>query len=303
VKRRPLVFVTGKGGAGKTTVAAALGLAAAADGRRALVCELTGGRLARTFGHPDSEREIELRPGLWSLTIDAEEALHEWLARQAGPAAAILRHSPAFAYFVAAAPGAAELVTLGKAIDLAREGRYDQVIVDGPATGHALAMLASPHTFADIAPLAAIGRQARELERYLAESTRYVGVTLPEPMAVAELLELEHALPETVGRGLDEIVVDAVHPERFTDAEAERIAAAGGPGLAPVLIEHRRARRQREEIDALRAAANAPVTTLPFLFDPATEAELIEHLADELRQSPSAGERSKPYLATTRVPR
>ncbi len=279
----PFVFVTGKGGAGKTTVAAALGLAAVADGRRVLVCELAGSsRLARAFGRPVAEGERELRPGLWSLTIEAEEALHEWLARKAGPAAAILRHSPAFAYFVAAAPGAAELVTLGKAIDLAREGRYDTVIVDGPATGHALGMLGAPRTFAGIAPLAAIGREAEELDEFLHTQTTYVGVTLPEPMAIAELLELEHALPEIVGHGLDEVVVDMVHPERFTDAEAERIAAVAGPGLAPVLAEHRRARRQREQVDALRAATSAPVRELPFVFAPATEAELYAEIATAL---------------------
>jgi anion-transporting ArsA/GET3 family ATPase len=176
VSDKPLVFVSGKSGAGKTTVAAALGLAAVAEGHRVLVCELAGSsRLAPAFGRPVSKRETELRSGLWSLTIDADEALHEWLARQAGPAAAILRHSPAFAYFVAAAPGATELVTLGKAIDLAREGRYDTVIVDGRATGHALGMLAAPRTFAYIAPLAAIGREAEELHEFLTDRTSYVG--------------------------------------------------------------------------------------------------------------------------------
>ncbi len=295
----PFVFVTGKGGAGKTIVAAALGLAAAGDGRRALVCEATGAhRLTGIFGRPDSKAETELRPGLWSLSIDPDAALHEWLQRQAGPAAAVLRHSAAFAYFVAAAPGAAELIALGKAIDVAREHRYDQVIVDGPATGHALAMLAAPRTFGGIAPLGTIARQAEGLRAYLAESASYVGVTLPEPMPIAELLELERDLPAAVGRELDQIVVDAVHPQHFSDAEAERIAAVAGPGLAPLLAEHRGARRQREQIRRLRADARAPVRTLPFVFPPATAAQVCAKLARALGRRRQAVPGGPPRKAT-----
>ncbi len=283
----PLTFVTGKGGAGKTTVAAALGLASAAAGRRTLVCELDGlSRIPRALGVTPAGPETQLRLGLSWLSIAADDALNEWLTGKIGRAAALLRRSPAFGYFVAAAPGAAELVELGKAIDLARGGRYDRVIVDGPATGHALAMLAAPKTFARIAEHVPIGEEAAGLERFLRDSTDYVGVTLPEPMAVAELLELEAALPETVGRGLDEIVVDAVHPLRFTDAEAQRIAAVAGPGLEPVLAEHRRSVRQHDQVECLRGAARAPLRTLPFVFDYATEAELLERLAAELGTAP-----------------
>jgi len=282
---RPLTFVTGKGGAGKTTVAAALALAS--EGRT-LVCEVDGiARIPRALGVSPAGREGRLRRGLWWRSIDADHALDEWLTGKIGRAAGLLRRSPAFGYFVAAAPGAAELVELGKAIDLARAGRYDRVILDGPATGHALAMLAAPRTFARIAGHVPIGEEAAALERYLRDSTTYVGVTLPEPMPIAELLELEAALPELVGRGLDEIVVDAVHPLRFTDAEAERIAAVAG--LEPVVAEHRRAVRQHEQVEGLRAAAHAPVRTVPFMFDYGTDAELLQRVATELggAQTPS----------------
>ena len=289
VTRAPLVFVTGKGGAGKTTVAAALALCAAAAGERTLLCEVDGAaRVPRMLGAGVRRPVTRLRSGLWWTSIAAEDALREWLGGKLGPAEAILSRSPAFGYFVAAAPGAAELVELGKAIDLARGGRYDRVIVDGPATGHALAMLAAPATYARIGGRVAIGHEAAGLERYLRDSTRYVGVTLPEAMPVAELLELERALPPTVGRRLDEIVVDAVHPLRFSDAEADRIAATGAPGLEPVLAENRRAVRQSEQVEHVRAAARAPVRTLPFVFGYADEAELIERLARELAAGPAA---------------
>jgi anion-transporting ArsA/GET3 family ATPase len=250
--------VTGKGGVGKTTVAGGLALAAAARGRSALVC---GGQGPLPAGVP-------------TLRVEPEAALAEWLSRHlGGPATALLQRSHAFGYFVAAAPGAAEMVTIGKVVDLARGGGYDSVIVDAPATGHALALLAAPRTFAELARTGPVTREAAEVERWLADpaNTAYVGVAAPEPMAVEELSELQAALPALVGHGLDLVVVDAVHPDRFSDDDARRLQAAadGGPGralLEAVLVEHRRARREAEQVRRARALIDAPVVTIPFVF-------------------------------------
>ena len=234
---RAFVYVTGKGGCGKTTVATALGLAAAAEERRALVCELSGAQtLPRAFGiAPDGHGEIHLRPYLSCISIDPREALAEWLRAQPGGsiAAPVLGHSAGFAHFVAAAPGAKELVTIGKAVDLSRAGRdapsrpsrYDVVIVDGPSSGHALGMLGAPRTMANVAPVGPIGRQARELRDILAdeEATGYVAVALPEELPLREAVELEQNLPAAAGRDLDLLVVNGVYPERFSDEEAERL--------------------------------------------------------------------------------
>lgn len=153
VLRRELVFVTGKGGVGKTTVAAALALGASADGREAVVCELGAQtRLATTFGRtpPSAGTEIELERGLSSLSIDPDAALAEWITRNVGRAAAVvLSHSNAFDFLIAAAPGVRELVIMGKAWDLAKPAASDGklVLVDGPSTGHAIALLQAPRTF------------------------------------------------------------------------------------------------------------------------------------------------------------
>ena len=191
----------------------------------------------------------------------------------------MLARSSAFQYFVAAAPGAKELITIAKVWELAQPARwdsrnrtYDLVVVDAPASGHGLAMLTTPRTFGEIARVGPIRRQAFKVRDLLAdpEQTGYVAVALPEEMPVNETLELERRLPEAVGVELEAIVVNGMWPERFSaaDAEALRAARATAPGGA-------RARYVRTSARARSAAtcggcgARPPrrVVTLPYLFD------------------------------------
>jgi anion-transporting ArsA/GET3 family ATPase len=269
VLERSLVYVSGKGGAGKTTVAATLQIAARRRGLRAVVCEVGG------------SHQI---PG--SVSIELRSALTEWIRRQpAGRlAASVLSHSRAFGPFVDAAPGAKELVTVGKFVDLARSGDADTVIVDGPSTGHALGMLSAPATVSRIAPHGPIGSQARELHDHLAdaERTAYVGVSLPEEMSVRELVELDAGMHRAVGRGLDLVVVDGVFPDRFTAAEAEqlhRVASQSG-AVRAALAEHRQAEAHAARTEWLRERIAAPVVTLPFLFATEIRKRELERLAE-----------------------
>jgi hypothetical protein len=193
-------------------------------------------------------------------------------------AAAVLGHSAAFAQFVDAAPGAKELVTIGKVVDLATDsGEYDVVIADGPSTGHALALLRAPRTVASVAHVGPIAAQARGVERFLRdpERTGYVGVALPEELPLHELLELDAGLRETVRRGLDLIVVNGVYPDRFSDEEAERLHALDGRGpVGAALEEHRRARAHWERVAWLRDRTATPIVTLPFVFGELDAGEL-----------------------------
>jgi anion-transporting ArsA/GET3 family ATPase len=303
---RSLVYVTGKGGVGKTTVAAAIGMASAARGRRTIVCEVAHqDRVSRAFARHGvrEETEIQLEQDLWAITIDPEAALREWLSGQlGGPTVRLLAHSHAFQYFVAAAPGAKELVTIGKVWELAQTARwdrhnprtYDTVVVDAPASGHGLAMLTTPRTFGEIARVGPIRRQAFKIRDMLADPARtgYVAVALPEEMPVNETLELEDHLHGAVGTGLDAIVVNAVYPERFSKADAERLRAAAENGhrpdaagaLSAALTEYERARAQRTHLRRLRREAQTPVLTLPFLFEPHVGLEEWRRLSRELER-------------------
>jgi Anion-transporting ATPase len=244
---RQLLVVTGKGGVGKTTIAAALGLLAARSGRRAIVVEVgQESRLPGMFGVPAPPPGVECRlhERLSSVSIDPDRALLEWLQALGGRVSGrVLASSGTFQYFAAAAPGARELVTMVKIWRLSGGGRGGEarggtkgrregerlVVLDAPATGHALGMLASPQTFGAIArvgPIAGHTRQVQELLRSPARSA-YLAVALGSEMAVTEAIELQDGLRARLDRSLAAVLVNALLPRRFTAAELSRILALG----------------------------------------------------------------------------
>ena len=271
---RRLVYVTGKGGVGKTTVAAAIGLAAAEAGRRTIVCEVAEqDRVSRAFRREGvtAETEVELAENLWAITIDPTKALQEWLAKQLGGGAPLrmMTRSHAFQYFVAAAPGAKELITIAKVWELAQLSRwdarnrtYDLVVVDAPASGHGLAMLTTPHTFGEIARVGPIRRQAGKIEALLGdpERTGYVAVALPEEMPVVETLELGGKLEEAVGpRARGDHRQRRLARRASAPPTSKKLRAASRNGHDPeaaaalraALAEHDRAALQRGHLERL----------------------------------------------------
>jgi anion-transporting ArsA/GET3 family ATPase len=296
---RRLVVVTGKGGVGKTTVAAALGLLAARAGKRTVICEVAEQeRLSDLFGVDASGHdERELAPNLHSVSVDPELAKEEWLRYQlkSGTLAGVLGGSSVFRYLSAAAPGLSELVTIGKVWDLAQLERrtggsvFDLAIVDAPATGHGIAMLRAPSTYASVARVGPIRRQALQIDAFLRDSERtaVVVVALPEEMPVNETLDIEHRLAEEMEMAIDRAVVNALYPERFTREEAKRLRSIhrGNGAVRAALAEVERVRGQRSQLRRLRRGLDAPVATLPFLFEPELGPEQLDELARRLERA------------------
>ncbi len=285
-----LVFVTGKGGVGKSTVALALGLRAAAEGKRTIVCEVASQEHAsRVFKRAQiGFHEVQMEENLWSISIDPDESMREYVLLQLKVRAMrdMLFRSRIFTYLTAATPGLKELVTIGKIWELAqpdrrvKQGRkYDLVVVDAPATGHGIGFLETPRTFAGIARVGPIHSQALELDRLITDHT-HTGtaiVSLPEEMPVNESAVLERALREEVGISVDRVYMNALYPERFSKPDAEKLAALGASesGVGAVrdaaraaVSEFRRARSQRSQLARLRRRTATPVKTLPFVFKP-----------------------------------
>jgi anion-transporting ArsA/GET3 family ATPase len=295
-----LIFVTGKGGVGKSTVATALGLVAARRGLRTVVAEMASQeRVQRLFEHrAEHFREVELTPGLFTISIDPEHAMDEYLRVKLGAVGHALGSSRLFQAFAMATPGMRELLSIGKVWELAQLQRrtrgatpYDLVIVDAPATGHGVGLLRTPQTFADIARVGPIAHQGRTIAATIAdrEFTGVVAVAIPEEMPVNETVNLCEAL-ERDELEVDLVVLNAVYPMRFGDGEVEQLAGAlrssrsrlSRSALSAALSEHTRALGQREQQLRLADEVNGLLAELPYVFADHIGPAELEQLADAL---------------------
>jgi anion-transporting ArsA/GET3 family ATPase len=301
-----LIFVTGKGGVGKSTVAAALGMVAARAGRHTIVAEVAEqDRVARAFTDEDSHfHEVRLADDLYTISIDPRHALEEYLALQVRVKALadLLTSSRMFQYFAAATPGMSELVTIGKIWELAQPerktrggSRYDLVIVDAPATGHGVAIMRTPKTFSDITRVGPIASQGRAMNATITDTdhTGVIAVALPEEMPVNETLTLRDELRSSLGMSLDRVIVNGLYPARFDNADEASLRRAldtagtesRRAALQAALSERLRAERQREQLTRLRSELDDAPSTLPFLFEPELGPQQFETLSRELEAS------------------
>jgi anion-transporting ArsA/GET3 family ATPase len=231
-----LLLVTGKGGVGKTTVCASLGLQAAKRGKRVLLVEVAPREhFTRLLGAPEGgHAEHPVAENVWALNIDPLIALEEYLETQIHVRAVVrmIMGNPIFRRLVNVAPGWRDLITLGKVWHLERQqdpgsGRpkYDLFILDAPATGQGLGFLRTPQAFVEavrFGPAKTHSQWVRDLIED-PERTRLVLVTLPEELPVNETIEMARTLRERIHVPFEHVVVNAVAPKLFTDREAKEL--------------------------------------------------------------------------------
>jgi anion-transporting ArsA/GET3 family ATPase len=244
---------------------------------------------------PGHYGEDELAPGLNHISIDPEAALEEYLHEQLPqPLAEMLAQSRMFTVFAAATPGMRELLSIGKVWELAQEARrtpgakpYDLVVLDAPATGHGVAILEAPRTFAGAARVGTVARQGRTIHAMLADPARtgVIAVATPEEMPVNETIALRRALRERMGLDLERVVVNGVEHSRFSAAEAQRLGGESEPVRA-ARWHHARARAHHNQLSRLRRGLDGvPCTTLPLLHVHEIEAPELDMLAARLERA------------------
>jgi anion-transporting ArsA/GET3 family ATPase len=306
---RRLVVLTGKGGVGKSTVGAALAVAARERGKRVLLVEVAAPvEAARLIGGPPSQgRETEALPGLFTVNLDPAAVMDEYV-RHVVKLEMLVRRilaSPIYRRFFAAAPGLKELMVLGKVMVLeearkrhSREPQWDLIVLDAPATGHGLAFLKVPLAASAAVPVGPVGHNARRVLAMLRDPARtaLVVVAIPEEMAVVEAVQFHRLATAEIGMEPAALVLNGCHERRFTDgdeAEVLRLTAEGADGdIAPdVPLEAalRAARRQirRRKLTRfyqarLRRSLDTPLVSLPFLFREALGLEDVRLLARKL---------------------
>jgi len=298
-----VTIVAGKGGVGKTTTAAAFGIAASRIGLSALIVEVEGkSALAGLFGVGElTYDEIELIPrggvhgGLRARTLTADDALVEHLETHGlRRISNRLTSSGALDMVATATPGIKDVLLLGKIKQLERTAVADVIIVDAPAAGHAISFLRSAQGLLDAVKVGQIETQAREVHEMLSDPSRsqVVLVTLPEETPVNELVETAFSLEDQVGVSLGPIVVNGLYPPlRGLGTDPTKAAAAAKakllPGEAAALklaatFRTARAALQDVQVERLGRELPLPQLRLPFLFTTELTRADVEQLADHL---------------------
>ena len=280
--RRQLIVVTGKGGVGKTTLAATLGVLLADAGKKVLLLEADPREsLHRVLGtEPSDGALVDAGHGLRVQNLQARTIIEELVAERVhvGFLARRITHSQAFRHFVAGAPGFKEAALLGYAFRVVKGGyrvAADLVILDAPATGHSVSLLAAPELLAGAIQDGELGAMAAELAAHLADPGRtgIVLATLAEEMAVQETLELVELLRTRLRRRPDAVLANGVYPALPQPPPA-------GPGPLLDLWRQRRAVNDRE-LQRLRADWQGPLVELPLL-PQETGPGLLRALVNEL---------------------
>lgn len=267
--RRQLLVVTGKGGVGKTAISAVLGQALAAQGRRTLVVEVDPREnLHQMMGTPPSGGDVlQAGPRLWVQNLKPRQVLDQVVRDQIKLELIVRRvlDSPIYNHFATGAPGLKELAILGHALRLLRgiggpgTPQIDTVVLDAPATGHGVTLLAAPSLVTDVITNGPFAFMAGELSQLISDPERcgIVVVTQAEEMPVEEALELRVTLKERIRRDAEALVVNGLYPPAPPGPEEKDNEL--------VSLWRKRRRLNERELDRLKARWEGPRVELPQL--------------------------------------
>lgn len=298
-----VIFVAGKGGAGKTTITAAMAMAAASHHKNVLIVETHENEtLGSLFGQIRfTEKPSRLDSNIWGVRIDPKTVLEEYIQRYVTvPFVAYqIIHSRIFEHLAVATPGLKEVMMLSeiwrfeqKTNSNTKTPLYDLIIVDSPSTGHGLSLLRVPSTLTSMLQTGPIATQTRWVEDMLKDSTRscLVLTALPEELPVNEALEFERKAENDLNMCVAAIIVNMTYPEIFSPDEVlviERMVNSEPEKKQPAIEAARkqivRRKIQQSHIRRLITEGEHPVIQLPFYYTNNLDREQIKDIAEHIK--------------------